>query len=422
MFPTQFKIDNITIGETDIMGLYSSIELYENIFIPLVTGSIYFVDADSSGFVDENKIEFNENFKFTIVNARDERMNFVGVLNGLAGIQTKGNKKHYKVDFVSKEMRENDQIFVSKKLKGTPVDLMQEMIEEIKGEIDEVSSPGKQMEFNAGRWKPLHVVKYILSRGVSDNAKATNKEKQREEKAQGTSGFLCWQVIGDGSNKYRITTVDKLIKGAFGTHETFNFELGMRGGDNEEDMQKIVEYDFNEMGDIQTKMKSGAFRSTVVSFDMDTGLYKEYEFDGSEEENLMTDKQKEIVKKPTRIMCKPYSNDLFGKGCQKEADNTGDQSREYLAQGISRQNTFNDQTGYVTLYPQFKIHAGDLIQLKINKVLTGDTKGNSENEKHSGKYVVKQIGHHFSADGRAYSKITTIRSSIQADKQTASKG
>jgi hypothetical protein len=229
-------------------------------------------------------------------------------------------------------------------------------------------------------------------------------------------------VIGSGSNKYRITTVDKLIKGAFDTHDTYNFELGMRGGDTEQDMQKIVEYDFSEMGDIQTKMKSGAFRNIVVSFDMDTGLYKEYEFDGSKEENLMTDKQKEIVKKPTRIMCKPYTNELFGNSCQKEADNTGDQSREYLAQGISRQNTFNDQTGYVTLYPQFEVHAGDIIQLKINKVQSPDTKGTNENEKHSGKYVVKQIGHHFSVDGRAYSKVTTIRSSIQADKQTASKG
>ena len=136
----------------------------------------------------------------------------------------------------------------------------------------------------------------------------------------------------------------------------------------------------------------------------------------------MTDKQKEIVKKPTRVLMKPYTNDKFGTSCQPEQDNTGDQSREYLAQNNARQNTFNDQTGSVTLYSQFNVHAGDIIELKINKVKSGDSKGGNENEKHSGKYVVKQIGHHFDTAGRCYSKVTTIRSTIQQDKQTANQG
>ena len=40
-------------------------------------------------------------------------------------------------------------------------------------------------------------------------------------------------------------------------------------------MASVISYDFEEMGDMQTKMRAGAFRSVNISFDMDKGLYKE---------------------------------------------------------------------------------------------------------------------------------------------------
>jgi hypothetical protein len=36
MYPGQYKIESIKIGEEDIMGLFVSLEIFENIFIPLV--------------------------------------------------------------------------------------------------------------------------------------------------------------------------------------------------------------------------------------------------------------------------------------------------------------------------------------------------------------------------------------------------
>ena len=422
-YPSQYKIDNISIDGEDIMGLFVSMEIYENIFIPLVTGNIEFLDTDGAGFVEDNRIEFNEDFEFMITSADKKNLRFKGVLNGVEKEGSSGNKKLYKVNFVSKEMRQNDQEFISKKIKGTPKDVVTEMIEKIGGQLDAKGGSGTEMEFVSGRWKPLHVMKYALTHGVSGQSRATNNDKQQEETASGTTGFLCWQVLDKGENKYRMCPVDELLKGAFETHEPYEMKTNMRGASAEEDLNSIVEYNFQDMGDIQTKMKCGAFRATVVSFDMDKGLYKEYDYDGSQEKNLMTDKQKSIVEKPTRVLMRPYTNDKFAESCRAAQDNTGDQSREFLQQNNARQNTFNDQSGGVTLYPQFGVHAGDIIELKINKVKSGDSKGaGGENQKHSGKYVVKQIGHHFANDGRCFSKITTIRSSVQQDRRTASQG
>lgn len=74
-----------------------------------------------------------------------------------------------------------------------------------------------------------------------------------------------------------------------------------------------------------------------------------------------------------------------------------------------------DQHGRFTLPAQFQIRAGDTIEVKINKTCSegGPTQ---YDKKHTGKYLIKQVGHHIFADGRkAYTKLTTLRSIEQQD-------
>jgi hypothetical protein len=414
--PTQFEIENITIDGQDVTALMVDLEIFENIFIPVVTGSVTILDSSGASFIDEYKIEFNEPFEFTVRSAKDETLTFKGNLNGQGGEQESNDKKLYKIDFTSEEMRTNDQTFINKRFKVKAEEVLKEMIESVEGDIDLSEVQTKPMEFVAARWKPFHVIKYVLENAVTDNASASKKdEKEQEEEAKGTTGLLLWQIIGEDKNKYRSCSVDELIKGKFETHGPFDLKKGQSSSSDSPDYDGVVSAHHQNSGDIKTKMASGAFRSINVSFDMDTGAYKEYEYDGKD---LMTDKQYEIVTKPTRVLMKPFTNERFTNDCEKAQPNTGDQSRESLQQNNSRQNTFNDQTGRFTLYPQFKIHAGDIVEMKINKVKSGAQKSN-EDEKHSGQYVVKQVSHHFNNEGKAYTQVTTIRSTTQQDKQTA---
>ena len=63
-YPTQFKMNYLKVDGVDIMGLFLSLEIFENIFIPAVSGSLQFMDTDGGGFVDDNQIEFNEEIEF----------------------------------------------------------------------------------------------------------------------------------------------------------------------------------------------------------------------------------------------------------------------------------------------------------------------------------------------------------------------
>lgn len=417
-FPTQFRTKELTIDGEDISALFVNIEIFENIFIPAVSGAITFMDLDGSGFVEEYDIEFNEPFTFAIEAGTGDEIKFDGVLNGLANEMTQNGKKVYTADFTTVEMRRNEKTFVSEKIESSADQIASDMIEKIGGTMNSSGAEGEPMTFNASRWKPFKIINYALQHGCSGNSSATKKEdgKPTEEKAEGTTGFLCWQTIGE-NNEYRFCSVDELLNGAFETHSDYEVRLMNRSLPMETAKKSIIDYDFKEMGDIQTKMKSGAFHSINISFDMDTGEYKEYIYDGRDGDT-MTEKQKKIVDKPTRIIYKPFQNDKFAKDCQAAEADSGDQSRKTMAQSNARHNTFNDQTGHLTLYPNYNIKAGDIIDIKINKIKSGDGQG-GHNQKHSGKYVVKQVGHFFNLDNKAYTRLTTIRAADQTDRATA---
>ena len=335
-FPTQFRMKELMIDGEDISALFANLEIFENIFIPAVSGSVTFLDLDGAGFVEEYEIEFNEPFSFSIEAGTGDEIKFDGVLNGLSNEVTQNGKKLYTADFTTIEMRINEKTFVSEKIESSPDQIASDMIEKIGGTMNSSGAQGEPMTFNASRWKPFKIINYAMQNGCSGNSSATKKEdgKPTEEKAEGTTGFLCWQTISD-NNQYRFCSVDELLDGAFDTHEDYQVQLMNRSQPMDEVKKCIIDYDFNQMGDIQTKMKSGAFHSLVVSFDMDTGEYKEYVYDGREGDT-MTEKQKDIVDAPTRIIYKPFQNDKFSKDCQAADADSGDQSRKALGQNIGQ--------------------------------------------------------------------------------------
>ena len=66
---TQFEINEIEIDDLDVIGLFQSISIFENISSAVITGSIVMLDSDGASFVEKNKIEGNEKITFKFTNA-----------------------------------------------------------------------------------------------------------------------------------------------------------------------------------------------------------------------------------------------------------------------------------------------------------------------------------------------------------------
>ena len=392
--PTQFELNKLEIDGNDIGGLFRAISIYENINIPLITGSIVLLESDKVQFLTKYEIEGSEDIKIEATNANGDTLTFEGVLNGLNDKVVDGWNASYVFNFSAKEIRKNEQTAIVKRIDNKdPKQIVEEMIEKIGGQTDKVEGSGKPMSFVGVGKSPTDVIRYVLTHGVgTKGSPSASSGKKRDGETKGTTGFLCWQTL----KGYRF----------------MNPSLSM-----DESMTSILKYDYNQIGDVQTKLRAGAFRNKVVSFDMDSGQYTEYVY---RDDKNMTEKQKKIALDiPTKTFWKPFSNEVFEKSCRPAQENTHDQSREYLAQNAVRQNTFTDQSGSFTLPPRFEINAGDTIEIKIPRVESED--GGGYNDKHSGRYVIKQVGHHLFSDGRSYTKIKTIRSTIQQDDATSRK-
>jgi len=415
--PTQYEIGEIKIKDEDVIGVFFAISIYETIYSPVITGQIVIMDSDGAGFIEENKIEFIEPFSFSFKDANGDSIDFEGHLNGLRNEYLKDSLKMYTVDFTSEAVRKNEQTFIVKAFKDAkPEDIVSEMAEKLGGELNS-EAKGQPMTYIGSRKRPTDVIKYVLTHGLSQETEATEQGDQPEEEAKGTTGFMFWETL-DG---FRFDTVDRINAGQAGrTHQGFNRQLNNQSLSLEEVMKTIVKVEFSQIGDFQTKLRSGAFASKNISFDMDSGVYKEYKYYNDKN---MTEEQKKALPENsiTRYMSKPYSNQKYQgpNQCQRSQPSTGDQSRKYLNQNAGRQNTFSDQTGEFTLYPQFRMRAGDAFECKMSKVKDDKKAQGGYDKKHSGRYIINQVGHHFFQDGRAYTVIKTNRSTVQQNDVTS---
>lgn len=417
--PTQILIESFEIDDKDVIGLFASLSYYENIFSPVITGNITIIDTDGSRFIEDNQIEFNEKIKFSFKNANDESLEFEGRLNGMTNKVIKQQQKVYNIDFTSEAVRKNESKFITKAYRDKkPEDIVKEMIQEIGGQEDKVDGTGLPMTFSAARKRPTEVIRYVLTHGITtgqDSPSTQETEGSQEGETKGTTGFLCWETL-DG---YRFADVQTVRKGEAGEDAgEFRYQLANRNLSMDESLSGIIEYDFQRIGDFQSKLRSGAFKNKVITYDVDTGQYTEFEYN---DDKNMSEKQKKALQDAgdtaTRIMTRMFCNERFENSCEKAQKEKHDQSKQFLAQNQVSQNTFDDQCGTFTLPPHLTVRAGDKMKVRIPKVES--EKGQGIDEKHSGQYVIRQVGHHFYNNGHAYTKLTTIRSTVQQDDATS---
>ena len=431
--PTQYRIDNITIDGIDVIGLFQSIEIYESIYSTGITGSIVIFDTDFAGFIEKEgkklggksneRLEFIEPISFTFTNALGEELIFDGYLSGLRDEIVKQKNKMYIIDFVSQSIRNDDEVFLVGAYKDKkPEEIIEECVDII-GTTSEIIGKGEPMNFVAGRRKPTKVITYVCNHAAeADAAVEENSKEAQEGEAKGSGGFLCWETI-DGYKFCSVSQIRQLGDNGenypFTVFRDYEYTLANQEVPLETKMLHIIEHEFPKLADYDEKRKTGANNHILILYDMDKGEYIEVNAK-AEAGKETTEKQAKDNKKPTRYKTKVVQNEKFNGECklEKEVDDSIDQTRKVDAQALKSQNTFGDQHGRFTLAPRFSMRAGDAIDVRIRKTLLGEEESVFD-VKHSGLYVIQQVGHHIFADGQAYTKIQTLRAlEMQDDDST----
>jgi len=431
--PTQYKVEYVSIDGIDVVGLFQSIEIFENIYSTGVTGSIVIADSAFAGFVEKEELEFVEAISFAFTNGLGDELAFDGYLCGLRDEIAKQRLKIYTIDFCSQAVRNDDETFIVRRFEDeSPQEIVDQMIDIVAQEGEEgereLLSDGPPMNFIGSRRKPTQIMRYVCNNGVADpEADATQDESENQEgEVKGAGGFLCWETL-KGYRFVSVKEIRDLSNGASGypfvVHEDYEYTLANNESGIER-MKHIIEYEFPKLADYDEKRKSGALNHIQIVYDMDKGEYKEYSSVADAGAKETTEKQADLNKVPTRIKTMFCQNERYNKKdkCDKEKDLQFDQKPLTEAQGLKTQNTFDDQHGRFTLPPQFNINAGDAIDVLIRKTILGSGEEGEDttyDKKHSGAYVIQQVGHHIFADGQAYTKLQTLRSlANQSDDST----
>ncbi len=419
--PQQFQVQNVMIDGKDVKGIYTSIEIFENIYMTAISGSISILDTDGGGFIEKNEIEFIEEISFAFKNADGVEVRFDGYMNGLRDEIQNKQRKLYIIDFTSKSVRENEMVFINKSFKNqSPETIVREMVKKLSEEqtIDYGSTgsgdEGEPLTWVAGNRKPLDVIKYVVNHGVKGSADYDGG-KEEDGQTSGTTGYAFWETL-DG---YRFCTMDDLVNDEpYDLHEDFQTRIANTSDAKfEEERKGIIDYEFPKVGDYFEKLRSGAFQSNLISFNMDTGILTNFKYEA--DDKVATEKQKKYVKGATRNLFRVHTNEKFEPKCDRAKADTGDQSRKFLAQTITRQNTFSDTQGRITLPPQYDMRAGDHINIKIANIKTSEEAESKYSGKHSGRYLISQVGHHIFRDGRSYTKLAVIRTTTQQNDGTS---
>lgn len=407
-YPTQFSIGDITIEGKSVVGLFESIEIFENIGLAGVTGTITLVDTDGAegeeSFFEANDIQFCEPIEFNFTNGLDQTLEFKGKLNNLKSEYYQTPRRIYTIDFVSKAVHKNEMIFVHKKFNDqSPNNIIIDMVELLESNLS-VLTDGNNMTFLGSNRKPFQIAKYVVNHAVTQESEVTNDEENPEQKASGSCGFLFWETV-DG---FRFCPIDELLKeetAGFTEWPDFITTLSNKNAPIEETMKHIMESEFPKISDYHAKLRSGELKQTQVSFDANTGQYRKVSYEG---DKTASKKLLDCCDGPTRTTVTIKNNEKSSNECDRTPDGKDDQSENSLTQTIAKQNSFNHAIGRLTLAPHFEMRAGDVIDIQVNKTNSKDCIGKSD-EKKSGKYVLKQVSHHIFSKGEAYTKVTIVR-------------
>jgi len=248
--------------------------------------------------------------------------------------------------------------------------------------------------------KPFTVLTWLASKGVP------------ESKGDATAGYVFYE----SQSGYNFRALDKLItqekKATYNATEISN-------PDSEAKDFEILSYVTNRNQNMLEKLRLGAFASQRMFFNPNTfeftdpakGLFKLDDYAGKSKnlgEKITLPKVSEgsdltLGDIPTRMITGIIDIGTLEKDVS--VDENADPFK-YQSQALMRYNVLFTQTLTMTVPSNTNLRAGDIIECLFPKTTTSKKK--EYDQEQSGLYMIKELCHHFDAEG-SYTSMKLIR-------------
>ena len=324
------------------------------------------------------------------------------IVSSITEVISESQRESFMLNLVSREAISNETTRVFKKYSAKISTSVETILKDVLAtETDryEVDDTSNDYQFIGNLRKPFTILVWLASKSVLDKSGDT------------TAGFLFYQTQ-DG---FRFKSIDNLTKQESKATYTYT-EINQSSTEVNNDF-RILNYSVDKNQNLIEKLRLGTYSSVRVTFDPYNFKCKQaqFKFDESGIDKLgnkvvlpqiSEDSEKTLSDIPSRVFSQVVDRGTFEPDVSttENADPT-----RYQAQTAMRYNILVTQLLSIIVPCNTDLRAGDIITCKFPKISREDSEVfDSET---SGKYIIKELCHHFDPD-RSFTSMKLVRDSF----------
>ena len=324
------------------------------------------------------------------------------IVSSITDVISESQRESFMLNLVSREAISNETTRVFKKYSAKISTSVETILKDVLAtETDryEVDDTSNDYQFIGNLRKPFTILVWLASKSVLDKSGDT------------TAGFLFYQTQ-DG---FKFKSIDNLTKQESKATYTYT-QINESSTETNNDF-RILNYGVDKNQNLLEKLRLGTYSSVRVTFDPYNFKCKqsEFKFDESGIDKLgnkvvlpqiSEDSEKTLSDIPSRVFSQVVDRGTFEPdvSTKKNADPT-----KYQAQTAMRYNVMVTQLLSIVVPCNTDLRAGDIITCKFPKISREDSEVfDSET---SGKYIIKELCHHFDPD-RSFTSMKLVRDSF----------
>lgn len=379
----------------DITNNTISVDYFEDILSPCVTMTI--VVATSTALYNTLPIRGGEKVVLDISTATG---NFV--LDGdygmyvykVSGYVSDGVKEQFVLHLVSREGLTNETARVQKKYEKRPINehvesILDEILSTSKYESENIERTSNSYSFIGNQKKPFHILTWLGPKGIPDNTNSGSNGGR----ARGVAGFLFYETK-DGFN---FKSIEKLVSSTNTSSNVvrYSYNSAVESGAYDNNFA-ILNYNLEKNVDLMKSLRVGTYSNVTFFYDLYTNTVDVVNYFLKDEIRSKLGQQDDIVipegfdQSPSRILVRTSD-----KGTLDPNDIAGDSGRDNtdMAKSFSRYNLLFTQSLNMIVPCNIDLRAGGVVEAYFPKVDASDQSGLDEEQ--SGKYLIKELRHHF---------------------------
>jgi len=385
--------------KVDITGNTLSIDYYEDILSPCITMTISVMGTGN--LYNGLPIRGGEKVVLDITTATGDF-----VLDGdygmyvykVSGYVSDGVKEGFTLHLTSREGLSNETSRVQKKYQKQSIDIhiksiLKDVLQTKKFDDKNIEKTSNSYSFIGNQKKPFHILTWLGPKGIP----STGNSGTNGQIAKGVAGFLFYETK-DGFN---FKSIDKMVSATLQSDKgipiyTYNNVI------QHNKMQSnftIINYNIEKNVDLMKSLRVGMYANKTYFYDLYTNKLDVYGYYLKDEIKTKLGKEDKISvppgfeKSPSRILFR-----MADSGTLDPNAISADSGRDNVDMGKSfgRYNLLFTQALNMIVPCNVNLRAGNVIEAQFPKV-DASVQGSvaAVDEQQSGKYLIKELRHHF---------------------------